>query len=290
MDKLNFSDLYKFLVSVGITMILIGLLFPFLVTLDSRTIAIEKNALEQINENGKKILELKLNHVTWLMTYWKLISSITVLLGVLFTSIGLWKWLERQKKRDAKFDLDLIISEQYSISESAKSQTLDEEAAQIEDFDSNIIIDRKDFIQKSKIVENIIFTKLSTYYTSNYIPQFNVEFKASQFDIILMSKQNEKRGDVIVEVKFLKGFAIESIQSDLRKLINHISRYKSETARNVTVVIIYITDNETWKSQFKNNKSRFQDYCLKMGTKVRVKIFDFINLEDIETTVLISDE
>lgn len=289
MDKLNFSDLYKFLVSVGITMILIGLLFPFLITLDSSSISIEKNALEQINESGKTILGLKLNHVKWLMIYWKGISALIILFGIVITIFGLTKWVERQKKRDAKFDLDLIISEQNSISERSKSDSLNEEAELIEELDPNITIDRKDFIQKNKVVENIIYTKLSTFYTSNYIPQNNVEFKESQFDIILMSKQNEKREDVIVEVKFLKGFAIEGVHSDLRKLINNISRYKSETTRNVTVVIIYITDNELWKSQFINNKSRFQEYCLKMGIKVRVKIFDFKGLEDIETTVLISD-
>ena len=107
MQKIDYGDINKFLVSIGLVLIALAVLTPYLYLKEDFGLYIEQSKIDQMQEPIKELITEKQNQVIKFQTFIPWVSLSFFLLGLTSTIIGLVRWFKRQSKIDEKFDKEL---------------------------------------------------------------------------------------------------------------------------------------------------------------------------------------
>ncbi len=103
MDKLQYDSLYKFLVSLGLIMIV----FPvaaLVYLLNSELILISQDELESLSDLSQKMLANRDELLLLLRCIFPWLAFAFIFVGIFFLVYGLYKWKQVQKNLDKKLD------------------------------------------------------------------------------------------------------------------------------------------------------------------------------------------
>lgn len=302
MEKFEFSDINKFLTSLGVILIILAVSFQFLLIYNMDILLIKNTDIKNLTNDAIFTIRNHQNHLRWLSKYGKFISVSIGILGIISISIGIYRWIARQNISDAIQNLDLEEKKITSRTEVEKNERLKEEATKlladhaeeifsnIEPFNPVVKVGIDEYVKNSKLAEEIIFTKVAAAYTANYIPKKNVSVDGNEYDIILYSKQNDKRSDIIVEIKFIDPLIFHRVTESLRQFISAFSTYKSKLNRTVTPVLIFVTDKVLDDKEKMAFKEMIIQETISYNVIIRIKIFAFAELLNIETALFIVDD
>jgi|TARA_R110002110_G_scaffold208363_2_gene420678 hypothetical protein len=300
MQKIDFGDINKFLVSTGIVLIALAILTPYFYLKEDFGLYIKKEEILKFEEPIKEIIANKQYQVSKIQKIIPWTSLVLFLLGLTSIFIGLKRWFKRQSKIDEKFDkeikkLDLEIE---TLSPEEKIEKAKKEVKEIE------------------LAEQLESTTETTTYTtkaSSYLNYMRIEqsiyqlfknLKSPNFDILseqklgnrfyidlLLKAKNKKFSDRIIEIKYFRNqLPISSIQKSIYQLNTYISYYKENTNKQVIpiLLIIYKKDNIN-----KERILRFENRVLELSTdlpnmeRLKVEFIEENELNDFDVSKLL---
>ena len=120
MDKLQYDSFYKFIVSVGIVLIVAPLFCLHYLVSGSYDIIMTQEEANNLSEISSDFLSIKIQYVQNIFKYLPIICIVFIIIGVIFTFWGCLKWLQIQKTLDQITKLDLEEKELHIQSMSAQ--------------------------------------------------------------------------------------------------------------------------------------------------------------------------
>ena len=291
MQKIDFGDINKFLVSIGIALIALAILTPYFYLKEDFGLYIKKEEILKFEEPIKEIIANKQYQVSKIQKIIPWTSLVLCLLGITSSFIGLKRWFKRQSKIDEKFDKELkkLDLEIETLSPEEKIEKAKKEVQEIE------------------LAEQLESTTETTTYTtksSSYLNYMRIEqsiyqlfknLKSPNFDILseqklgnrfyidlLLKAKNKKFSDRIIEIKYFRNqLPTSSIQKSIYQLNTYISYYKENTNKQVIpiLLIIYKKDNIN-NERMLRSKNRVLDFSTDLPNMERLKV-EFIEENEL---------
>ncbi len=226
MQKIEYGDINKFFVSVGLVLIGLSILSPYLYLKEDFGIYLSQTDFDSLQDSVKELVLDKQNKVKQLQSLFFCIPIILSVSGILFLVIGLYRWFSRQEKIDEKFDIELdkLKLELKSLTQEEREEKVMQEVQEIE-LDKKTEpneIQKKVFNKYIAIEESI--TEIFKNYNSENFEVLSQQKMGNKFEIdILLRAKNKGFADRIVEIKYFNGKISESIiNSTLHKLSSYV--------------------------------------------------------------------
>lgn len=277
MQKVEYGDLNKFLVSIGLVLIGLAILTPYFYLKEDFGIMISKSEFDNLQEPVKQIVIDKQEKVVFIQCMVKWVSPIFAILGLASLIFGLIRWFERQKKLDDRFDKEVLFLDLQIESQSAtdKLESINEELDEInfENQPEPNETKRKVF-RKYINAENSIAEVFKSYSSKNFRIYNDIRFdKKFNVDILLRAKSS-KFSDRIIEVKYFSSVIQDNIlESALRRLERTSNHYiKATENKLVPVLIIVYNQQEISQEKISNAKKHISNFTKNIEVFKRLKV------------------
>lgn len=250
MSKLEYGDLYKFLASLGLTIVGMSYLIAWLFLKEPFSWLNNISSKEvNLNETTIEILKLKEEILLWFIELLKPLFIFMNILGFFVLIAGIIFWFRSQMEIDKNLKLknDQLIKDMSAeeIIEN-KEKEINEDENQTNTFSS---------VKNYFNIENIIYNSITNLLRKKWIILKNKKIGNLEYDIILQSR-NIKHSDIIIEIKYYKN--PNTLKHALDKIIMSNQIYSSVTQRTSIPVVIIITPDKSKLS--KDNKNRLQTF------------------------------
>jgi len=292
MNKIDYSDINKFLVSMGIVLIGLAVLTPYLYLKEDFGLYLEQEHFEKLQEPIKNLITDKQDKIIQIQKYIPCISIILLFLGLVSIILGLIRWFQRQEKLDEKFDkeirkLDLEIE---SLTPEEKERKVLKEMTEIEQEEQKQeallpanIQPQKETISNYLRVENNIFLLFQKYKSPNFeiLSQQKI---GNRFEVDLLLKANsQKFSDRIIEIKYFRNqLSITILTNSIYQLNTYISYYKEATNKSVVPVLLIVYKDKTIPlEKISDYKRKVFESAKDIPNLNRLKV-EFIEEEKIE--------
>jgi hypothetical protein len=283
MNKIEFSDINKFLTSLGLIFIGAAILLPWFINQNIDLIILEQDKIDETTATAKAIITKQQDYLLFISQNLSCIVATLIGLGLLLLIVGIYRWKKRQNVIDEIQNEELKSKRLQNLSKDEKKEIIENEIG-------SSVENKTTAVQKYIDIENLVYLKLAPYYKVNYETSQNIRIGQSTYDIILKSKYIEKRGDLILEIKYFDklptyGRLLESIN----KFLLGINNYENTQKRKVTPVILLIfsaLDN----NQAEDQKAKLKNYLTEIRPDLRIKFFKENEIHSMETPLLLADE
>lgn len=264
-DKIQYTDFNKFLVSTGYLLIALGVLLPFFFLKESFGLNIKQQELSELTDKANEIIIAKQNFTSTLITIVPYFSGCSFILGFGFLFYGGKKWREKQINEDsnknkkhnaevskietetkkAKFEYEQLLSDSVKIS---SKEVIENRKIEIgEETPDSTTIERSRIAQSYYLIESLIAEKFKQEYSNEYNILTNYRVNNQEYDIILKSINNDTNKlhfgkDNIVEIKYTtqkitKKYVLET----LRKVSSLVKSYSTGIKKPI---VIFVRANE----------------------------------------------
>lgn len=255
--KFEFGDLYKFTVSLGVVLITLSIMAPWLFLKEPFDLSRPEAEINALSEVAKAAVIKRQNTVSYIIDFIPWFSLIGSIIGFIFICLGLKNWHRNQVHIDEQTRLDVEIKKQ-SLRSATKDEIEDKETAEYEseriagESSAETALANSFRGQYSK-VEELVYTKFLNAYQNNYDVSHNKMIANVELDILLQGKQMLTK-DYIVEVKYIrKGFNYGWLREAYLKNIYAKSVYSQFTNRLPNTLLLIVMDSEAYNED-KYNK------------------------------------
>lgn len=291
MRKIDYGDINKFLVSIGLVLIGIAIIAPYFYLKEDFGLHLEQEALKKLQAPIQNIIKDKQNQVLIIHKSLPWAALIIFILGVASSTIGLIRWFKRQAKIDEKFDKELqkLDLELESLTPEEKEEKAKKEVEEIEleeqaSFAKTVTkptTAKQAFIDYMKVEQDI--THIFEKYDSPNFKVLSQQRLGNKFEVDLLLRANSKKySDRIVELKYFKNqVPLSLINRTLHQLNTYLSYYKKTTNKHVIPVLIVIFNEENLPyEQIERIQERIRHYSNDIPNLKRLKI-EFIPIDKI---------
>lgn len=270
LNKIEFSDLYRFLTSIGLIFIASAFLIPWLFMKQELGI-ISTSDYNELIQSSKDLVDNRINLNLLVIKALPFISIALFLFGCVLIFIGFKKW---KKKQDGIDETDGIKLEMLRATKQLDSQEIDEKAEMEvkEEFEESSskqenksekpAIKNNAEIQKLKSnligMEKLFYEKIVDFNSFIYEPKANVKIDDKfEADIVLTPNNKSKHPDIVIEIKYLQTKlnmdVVKKSFSALVRMQNHIFT-ATKRRPNLILILVYRTDiaNTNEIKRFKN--------------------------------------
>ncbi len=200
MEKLQYDSFYKFLVSLGLVLIITPFIGVYYLLNYSNENLLTVNKYTELSQKSLGIIEKKENILNLFLTLAPYIFIFTTILGIFLLIYGIIKWKNLQKEIDEQTTIKTKV-ERTQLEKLTANEVLQkiESEEEINTKDKKQIYNR---IQDAIMAESFCFEYLSNQLSKDYIVEQNVRIDNSIFDIVALSKKN--KNDLIYEIKYYR--------------------------------------------------------------------------------------
>lgn len=292
MNKISFESRYKFIVSLGIILLISPFVTIYTLSEMSKDMLITNNLLNELNETSIKILEKKQE------IYIKLLSSyslyiflfIIFIIGGILLVAGLYEWGKFQKQEYHKLDLENKHSElenEHSELENKKLKkdfglSFEEQKAKIE---REIAEEKEIFGKENNSVTSSKYFKIEQLVADKIVEKFSIThyivkgFKLGnvEYDVVARGKEFLVK-DYIFEIKYLKSYVTKNwynrMIDQVRKQSNN---YSDVTNRLPYKQVIIVTENENYNQvkDFISTQDKIDNLSIIVIEKDEIKDYKF---------------
>ena len=285
MDKLQYDSFYKFIVSVGIVLIVAPLFCLHYLVSGSYDIIMTQEEANNLSEISSDFLSIKIKYVQKIFKYLPTTCILIIIIGVFFVFWGCLKWFQIQKTLDQITKLDLEEKELHIQSMSAKEiaeKVINEDIENHENPSSDSQITRSNLTASARIrktfeIEDACYSYLKIKLNRKYNVYQNAKVGNCDYDIIASSKYNNI--DLLYEIKYWNN---PVSKSTLVRLVNQIEKrgisYENIAHRKIRFIILIIFQIDRF--------SETMDY---LNNLILNKNLSFISIESIKEEQLFSE-
>lgn len=253
MDKLQFDSFYKFLVSIGIVLIISPVFLLHYLISGSYDIMITEEELSSLSSISKELIEHKRICLNFVYQFLPIFCIVLILIGLFLFILGCYKWntiqqsaqnqltdldiKEKQlniKKMSAKEIAEKIVSENIEVvSESEVNSSI---AASIRASTSATV-------KKAFELEDKLYMSILTKFGKKYIYHQNVRIENEEYDII--AESTDSSPDLLYEMKYWsRPVYVSMILSLFERVKKKGEVYNKNTNRDYRFKIIIVTSEE----------------------------------------------
>ena len=295
--KFEYSDFYKFIASVGIALISLAVIIPWLFFRESFDLLVDTEAIAKLTPLAQSIIE---NRQTFLQTTINLVpvfSFSAFILGLLTLVVGGVNWFNRtQKILDKVNELNLGILEQQLARQSpeeARAEKEEEVKAQIEEhieapaekaaLEPDIV---GGLIQSAYRVQKQLADSLKRCFETSHEVLTERRLRAASFDIVLLAKK-EPAKDYIFELKYIrKGFKYNWLRDNVEKVVYASQLYESEMKRE-SIPVLFVVGPEDMSPETKAGyRQRIQAEITARNAQVLVVLVTEAELSSLDCNEL----
>lgn len=292
-QKPEYTDLNRFLVSIGLIMIAFSILVQWLFLRENFDLTISYADFSKLNKPSKEILSLKQQHLIKIIKFSPFISLGFALLGVIAIVVGVIRWNEKQVLLDERDDLTnkKMKSELGELSETEiekKAEREYEDQLLSVDTEGNTEIEptidrnkvdhyKKRYIDIEKEIAEVLENDFGG--TNKIVTNAYLKNSDREIDIVLQPEvisKDTNRYHVLFEVKFISEIKLNKLllKSTTEQLNFTANAYKSNVnSRNVAAVIVTVSPEE--------NYMRYKDYFDKLKERLRISNhIEWINIPE----------
>lgn len=248
MQKIEYGDVNKFLVSIGIVLIGLSILTPYLYLKEDFGLLITTS---EFNEYQKPIQELildKQQKVAFIQIIVNWIPLILSISGIALITWGLRRWFKRQSKIDERFDKEILILDLQIENQSAteKLQDISRDLNEMQISNSDKPNEMQQIVFKKYLdVEKTVAGIFENYNSPNFSIYKDIKIdKKYNVDILLRAKST-KFSDRIIEIKYFSDVLQTNIlESALNQLNNTSTHYFKLTNKKAVPVFIVVYNKE----------------------------------------------
>lgn len=297
-DKIDYGDLYKFRTSIGLIIMAIALVLPWLIINQDKSYYL---SVEEYNSLG--------NQSKWLADYQRTVNIIFVIITPITSTFGFWhgrkffktgynQWKKKQDSADEYEQLNLI-SKRLEV-KTMNFEEVDKKAEDeiLKDNTGKPYVEKEEQIsstttqettiqeKKEKLlnVEAEIFKKITDYNTFNYNPQQNLKLSKYTFDIVLHAFNPNNRIDIIIEVKYLQAtLNMVNLRNSFLEFITSTNEYRRQTSRKAKMYFMIIYNSNVGSQK---DIERFRRALIELKSELTggsdTYTILFINDQDLE--------
>ena len=283
MDKLQYDNLYKFLVSLGIVLIVLPIA-ALIYLLNMEPILISQADYESLSEASLQMLADRSNLTEMFFKMFPWIAGIFFLLGAALLLCGIWNWKRIQGDLDKKLGAEATIQVIKALKMSKEETT---EKAKEEVKSTNQIVEvgkneaskdvlncrtHENIVDKYIEIENRCYNYFVKRYAGSYKFERNIRIGKYSYDFIGVSQSNNI--DLVVEIKYFK-----SEKVDLQRLYAAFDRlyaagvnYETVVRRNFKCVGVIVAPEEqlqvieasmkTYRNAYKETETKVDVRCI----------------------------
>ena len=264
MERLKYDSLYKFIVSIGIVIIIIPFVFMYLILKNNDVILIKENEIQQLTNISQNIILTEQNYKYIMLSNPIIICIIIVIMvsiGLIIVKKGMHEWKEKlQIYEDERIRLSLekLRFDIKKMTNEEKKEKIIENIELIEN--KNINNDKQKEVKEEKIskYENIQEKayKVIRKQFKDYKIFEEVKLEEQVYDCIALNEYGEYNRDYIFEIKYFPEIG------DLKGRINRLEEelihrgilYNGNTGRYATSILLIILDSYSEKDKLENQK------------------------------------
>lgn len=244
MTKVEYSDLYKFLVSLGLALVVTSVLLPWLFLRESFGMLTTQQTLTELPPTSREVLEQRREWVELLVNWWWLISLVLFVVGMILIIFGFFWWRKIQHFTDRYTMANTIRAEAElgNLTESEKREQLTSDVEFDKPEFSNPdtpqrVIDEE--VVRRMSIEKQVSDKVAACFGSTYSVLFNKRIGDTGYDVVLQHRFGGD--DVVVEIKTYESMAgRREVVPTLLKAILSAQRYTEQTSRIARSVVLFV--------------------------------------------------
>lgn len=257
MEKVQYGDVNRFLVSIGLVLILLSFALPYFYLTNDFGLYIEENRIKLFTLPIQKIICDKQQLLTEIQRFIPVTSISLFGIGLVTLIIGLFRWFRRQAKIDKKENLDIQkleleiskLTPQEKLEKAEKEVQAIEVAEIIEERkqkDPNLKLETDKKINNYLDIEKRVVDHFKEYKSPNFEILDNVKIAGRFWIDLLLEAKTSEFADRLIEIKFSKQNLSYSIIKDaLAQLDKYTSFYLGFYNRKVVPVLIVIFTDES---------------------------------------------
>lgn len=257
LQKVEYSDINKFLVSIGIALIAISILISWLFFREPFDLLIKADDLENLTELGKEVIKERQEFLKNLLCLIPWISFIFFLLGLSSLIYGLIRWFKKQKLLDERDDLinrtmtkELEKLTDKEVVDKAETEYQSTETGDKEDEDQGTIpkSSKEQFIESYLNIEQTFSEKFNQFFSKSFRVLTNHRIKHFEYDIILNAPLSHDE-DKIIEIKYYpSGANRQYILEALIRLEIATKQYQEFAKKPVKPVLFIVLPEDKYNS------------------------------------------
>lgn len=245
MNKPEYSDLYKFIVSFGLILIAFAILLPWLFLRESFDSLVSASDIANLTPTAQTLITHRQNVALWIVQNIVWVSAIPASLGSVSLVGGLFLWQRKQKLTDTKDELEtekLRLEVKSMLPEQIAVKLIQEAASESPNRQNEIAEAEGQIkvINEYVRVENMIIGKLSDCFGSANVRP-NQQIKDSQVDVLVRINKSER---ALFEIKYYKKRAqlSQRIEDVIQVLKRSVESYKDlapyHNTRGIGLIIL----------------------------------------------------
>ena len=298
MDKIDFSSFYKFLTSLGLSIIVFafGLQWIFLKELTE----LKQEHLNLLPQESAEFIKNKHNYIIAHIDCW---FWFLVILGSIVALVGIWKWYPRQKQEDKKQELDnrkieIDIEKQEksdqekNIKEEIDLPSMDTKDILGDDFKnistnlqqslSNALeMDIKKYIK----IEESVISGITKSVLGGMKPYQTVKFGKMNFDLIIEDFTTIPPSFYVFEIKYYsKSIYYAYLNQGMNKFLLSASDFaqkKNLKKSSIRMLMIWVYKDSTQKERLSKYRNKCLSEIAENGFNFKIEMIEENKIESI---------
>jgi hypothetical protein len=277
-EKLDYSDLYKFTVSVGVVLIFLALLIPWLFLSASFDVTLTASDVQGLTPAGQLLVGYRQSTAAWFLQHsWGLSAGIGVV-GLAFVGVGLYRWYFRQGELDRlqQYQVEIAARQIKPLTPQEASQKVIEEMGlpslgiPLQDPSLNYQILAKNLFMKAMVVERL----KQAAKEKGLKVWANLAVGGSQCDVLVKQRRPGGETTWIIEVRCIpKTPTVHWAAEETGRLLLLQQSYSNKNSIRATAVLCVFTPDGCPPIE-KNEGFRLSDSLENLRDQLRVLYLD----------------
>lgn len=253
MKQIQYDTFYKFIVSIGIILIITPILGFHYILSGSYDIIISADEYAKLSSVSLKIMENKSNLLFFIYYIFPFILFTLLIAGIICLYWGGKRWAFIQKKLDKQIDYNLekdriaikmslseiVNNTMHEVDETLENNTNDESVASINLVESN---DYRTRLINAFQAEDKCFTLIRTELSSTHTISRNIKVNGMEYDIIATSERYDY--DNLYEIKYWTRISSLTLKTVLERIQKAGDNYEQTLGRKFQFILMIVLPSE----------------------------------------------
>ena len=231
--KIEYSDLYKFIVSTGIALLALAFAIPWLFLRESFDLLLTEESLSQLAPVSRAIIEQRQEYLAVVFKLIPWISPTLAVLGLALLAVGIFMWWSRsQRLVDMRQQLELRNIERALTPAQQKDVEVKMLAEASDELEGVPEVAMHTYTLDSSRIEKRIAHILEECYGEDHKLLSNQQIGHALFDFLLLSRKSPLSvyRNYTIEVKYVRrGFKFGWLRDNLLKALYLSDIFEKET-------------------------------------------------------------
>lgn len=287
-SKPDYTDVYKFLTSLGVIFLFLGFLIPWLFLNNSFEDLSYISDISKFPTNAQQVINYRLDTYLWIIENLRWISITSIFLGCIALFVGLSQWRNRQKLIDKRENIETNTAEfNYTKLTEAEITSKMVSAASGINFSGDPVKDvmaMKSLTQNEmkalsnyRDIEKSIIDLFRNCYGNDQV-QSNLAIDSNRVDLLLTTNENNRK---IIEIHYISDKnsfdkKLTEIHADLERVLLSLKHvYNFYEPRGIAMIILDFEPDD-WVNYYihRFKRIKYNDLCFKFLTVPELEILE----------------